>query len=495
MTPPEPCAGPVLGVASITATNLCQTGPATFDAPVSGPGPITKRWYSPDGLLITGSPHFTLPYAPWGTYTFVASNYCRTDTVKVFHGPADTTGLAACQPPQVLSLSAIPVACYGDTVNIVASVALSGPCATLEWSNVQVLSTSGDTVFGRLSSDHPPTLTATNACGQVVAQAPMELIFPLMYDRNLCRISEPLSLDSLLASYNLPFSGGQWRLAGADHGLFYDPAVDTSGMYQYFLDTLGVYCSVVDFGLHEFPGVYAGEDSSVTVCSSDAPFPLFGMLGGQPDTGGAWRYGSMAASSTFDPAVNMPGVYRYNIQTFASGGGCTDFALVTVAVETASTWYADADGDGLGDPADSLLTCAQPAGFAATADDGCPEVFGTVGDPCDDGNSETINDTLGVDCVCAGEFGSGIVEADRAHIGIWPNPNGGDQFFLQTPVGTGNVALEITDATGRIVLRTTLMVSSSPIAVDLPTGLVGGTYSVCIVTDQAVAVRRLVVVR
>lgn len=495
VVPPEPCEGPILGNATITAANLCETGTAVFDVPVSGPGPITTRWYNPEGQLITGSSHFTIPYAPWGTYTFVASNYCRADTITVFHGPADTTGLYTCQPPQLLGLSAIPVACYNDTVNIVASVALSGPCATLVWSNVQVLSTSGDTVVARLTSDQPPMLTATNACGQVVAEAPMELIFPVTYDRNLCRVSEPISLDSLLAPYGMPYSGGQWQLAGVDHGLFYDPAVDTSGIYQYMVDTNGVYCSVVDFGLHEFPGVYAGEDSSVTVCSSDPPFALFNLLGGQPETGGSWRFGLLAASSIFNPAVNTPGAYRYSIQTLGSGGGCYDFAFVTVAVDTASTWYADADGDGLGDAADTLLACAQPSGFVSTADDGCPQVFGTVGDPCDDGDANTINDTLGMDCVCAGEPGSGIVETDQANMGVWPNPNSGDQFYLQTPGGTGKVAVAVTDATGRLVLQANIVASSAPALIDLPPGLVAGNYFVRVETERTVAVRRLVVVR
>ena len=450
IVPPEPCEGPVLGSASIMAGNLCQTGPATFDVPVSGPGPITTRWYNPDGQLITGTPHFTVPFAPWGTYTFVASNYCGADTITVFHGPADTTGMSTCQPPQLLALSASPVACYNDTVNIVASVVLPGPCATLEWSNVQVLSTSGDTVVARLTSDQPPMLTATNACGQVVAEAPMELIFPVTHDRNLCRMSEPVSLDSLVALYGMPYSGGQWRLAGTDHGLFYDPAVDTSGLYQYFVDTSGVYCSVVDLGLHEFPGVYAGEDSSVTVCSSDPPFSLFNLLGGQPETGGSWRFGLLAASSIFNPAVDSPGVYRYSIQTLGSGGGCYDFAFVTVAVDTASMWYADADGDGLGDPADTLLACGQPAGFVSTADDGCPGIFGTVGDPCDDGNTQTINDTLGVDCVCAGEPGSGIADRSRTDLVLHPNP--GTQGFVLAGLGQGAAQVHVLDMQGRVVL-------------------------------------------
>ncbi|MEY3027860.1 MAG: hypothetical protein RLZZ238_2757, partial [Planctomycetota bacterium] len=36
------------------------------------------------------------------------------------------------------------------------------------------------------------------------------------------------------------------------------------------------------------------------------------------------------------------------------------------------TWYADADGDGAGDAGDTLSACEQPSGYVAVAGDGCP---------------------------------------------------------------------------------------------------------------------------
>lgn len=495
MEPPNPCEGPVLSNAGVAVQDPCHTGQVVFDVTVSGPGPITTRWYSTNGLLITGSPHFTMPFMPWGLYTFVAANACRADTLTVFHGPADTTGLAACEPPRILSLTTTPVSCYGDTVNIIASTVLTGPCALLVWGNIEVLSTSGDTVRARLNTGDPVMLTATNACGQVVEEVPIEVVFPEQVDRSLCRVMEPLSLDSLLALYSFPYSGGQWKWEGMDHDGIYDPTVDTSGIYQYYLERNGVSCSVVDLGLHEFPGVNAGEDSSVTVCSSDPPFPLFGMLGGTPQTGGNWRYGSLPTSSTYDPAVSTPGTYTYRLMAMGGGGGCTDMAEVNVAVIPPSTWYVDTDEDGLGDPADTLQACAQPFGYVAVAGDECPEIPGTVGDACDDGNSETVNDVLTEECLCEGEPDTGIAERSPGHSTLWPNPNDGNSFYLLTPMDYGVTSLTIIDATGRNLLQKNVAASWAPIKVDLPADIALGTYIVSLVTDRGVENKRLVITR
>jgi hypothetical protein len=43
-----------------------------------------------------------------------------------------------------------------------------------------------------------------------------------------------------------------------------------------------------------------------------------------------------------------------------------------VEIQTAVTWYADMDGDGIGTDEDVIVACERPAGYVAIAGDACP---------------------------------------------------------------------------------------------------------------------------
>ena len=66
------------------------------------------------------------------------------------------------------------------------------------------------------------------------------------------------------------------------------------------------------------------------------------------------------------------------------------------------TYYADTDGDGFGDPNDSLEACEQPAGYVLDNSDDCPTVPGK-GSECDGGTGEPRNVfTLEAECATVG---------------------------------------------------------------------------------------------
>ena len=65
------------------------------------------------------------------------------------------------------------------------------------------------------------------------------------------------------------------------------------------------------------------------------------------------------------------------------------------------TWYYDVDMDGFGDPSLSMNACSQPNGYVMDCTDNCPEIFGKIGDVCDDMNEFTIGEFINDQCECS----------------------------------------------------------------------------------------------
>lgn len=74
-----------------------------------------------------------------------------------------------------------------------------------------------------------------------------------------------------------------------------------------------------------------------------------------------------------------------------------------LTIMAATAWYADADGDGYGDPGNVAWSCAELAGYVTNGDD-CNDADPTItipGQACDPGPG-FVNGILGDDCICTG---------------------------------------------------------------------------------------------
>jgi hypothetical protein len=60
----------------------------------------------------------------------------------------------------------------------------------------------------------------------------------------------------------------------------------------------------------------------------------------------------------------------------------------TVPCAERGAWWADADGDGYGDPASAWVTCDQPEGWVDNADD-CDDADAAVTTACADTGADT----------------------------------------------------------------------------------------------------------
>lgn len=146
------------------------------------------------------------------------------------------------------------------------------------------------------------------------------------------------------------------------------------------------------------PPVITGN---MTICASDT-LRLASTTTGTRVINHAWSgpgtFLSGAQLSAMSAVNASSGTYTVNV----SNGCGANSASVSVSVLPILTVFADTDGDGYGDPAVGLTTCSPPPGYVSDNTDNCPTVFGRIGDPCNDGNSGTVNDMLNASCTCVG---------------------------------------------------------------------------------------------
>jgi hypothetical protein len=126
-----------------------------------------------------------------------------------------------------------------------------------------------------------------------------------------------------------------------------------------------------------------------------------------------WSTGNEEMSIT----VTTSGIYS----VLAYGdGNCSEAVLTEIEVVLLNS---DADLDGVPDCADD-----------------CPLIFGQVNDSCDDGNPNTINDNISLNCICLGTIQSnpGCVDPTACNYDNSANEDDGSCYYFNNSCDDGN---------------------------------------------------------
>lgn len=113
---------------------------------------------------------------------------------------------------------------------------------------------------------------------------------------------------------------GYWTTPDGEvvDGMFYPAAASaTSYTYYYIIDTVqGCEPAIAVFIVDVSHQPAAGIDTSIQICTDAAPFNMLDVIPGNPDTNGQWYNDQWEeVNDVFDPEVNVPGTYRYYINS------------------------------------------------------------------------------------------------------------------------------------------------------------------------------------
>jgi hypothetical protein len=166
------------------------------------------------------------------------------------------------------------------------------------------------------------TIAAAGGCPQVTANftilintAPTLTINPLPISSTLCLGQSTVNLavtPTSFASYAWSPAAGLSAVTGSS--VTANPSVNTT--YTVVGTAANGCTSTASITVNVVSPSNAGTNGTITLCGNDAPVNLFSILGGTPMNTGTWTGPSVLTGGnlgSFNPSVNLPGVYTYTV--------------------------------------------------------------------------------------------------------------------------------------------------------------------------------------
>jgi gliding motility-associated-like protein len=324
-----------------TAVLFCDTDPSGLltDLLLGTPDSI-GNWFGPDSLL--HGPFLDPAVDPSGTYTYyvVGGLPCQDETstvqVSIIEAPfaGDSVALTTCvsDPAFNLANGLVGADPGGTWVDVAGSGALAGSVVNATALNPGVY-------------EYNYVVQGSAPCGNDTAVVTLEITSALYAGVDSfivsCQGDPVINLFTLLGNGAQP--GGVWTdtdlsgYIGVSAGLFAPSSVAPNTIWSFTYALPGVATCIGDTAVavvQVIEGPYAGENGSINVCESAAPFSLLSVITNE-DPGGDWfnSSGLLLSTDTLYPAVDTSDVFLYVVEGV---GSCPpDTSLATVSISQA----------------------------------------------------------------------------------------------------------------------------------------------------------------